>query len=529
MIRFACPSCRRRYFIENHRAGEKTICLQCRKPLVVPSLLTAEATPLSTLTPSKVQPAPKPQQPKRAIYSWLLGAAVAGIVLSAGAILAWSLFGHQDHAAELTDDRPNGSNLAEETEKAKAGEQSKEFAQRKDTSRPSSEALSPELLFKSASPAVVQIFTQSWDDELGSGSGFLVSQDGLIATNFHVIRGACRARVEFANGSSFEVEDAAAVNERSDLAVLKINGQNLPCLELADGDLPPVGSKVFAIGSPERLTNTLSDGLVSGHRLIADMTFIQTTAPISHGSSGGPLLAANGKVVGVTGAGVDDAQNLNFAVPVEALSKLLRERGPLQSLASVSGKPPPRRTEANRPVAVPPSSVVRGPIVFQPPPVMNRPAGWTDEDKETLAHFFRAHKVGQDASAALNSRLARGKPRLARKDWIALSDRFVAAIDEAKIAARGNLGRFHPELPVAFRMKYLWYLELTKRNIEQEGKFGVVEEHFWLQQWQEWLTANRKDVRFPDEVPVRRGEGLTDEWARKSTLFKGLSLPKFVP
>jgi S1-C subfamily serine protease len=184
--------------------------------------------------------------------------------------------------------------------------------------------LPPDLLFKKASPAVAQVETRKGDDEyVRQGSGFLVSQDGLIATNYHVIRGAHRGRVIFGNGSTFPVEGVAAADPEADLAILKIEGNEFTCLELAPNELPAIGSKVFAIGSPLGLTNSLSEGLVSAHRSLGGYGsgLIQTTASISHGSSGGPLLRPDGKVVGVTTLHVREGEGLNFAVRVEELSR----------------------------------------------------------------------------------------------------------------------------------------------------------------------------------------------------------------
>jgi hypothetical protein len=432
-------------------------------------------------------------------------------------MVTWTLFGRQDQVAEIQDDEPIDSRPTEGAN---------------DTNPAQPTELLPVALYKKVSPAVVSIYTETWDDTFKSGSGFLVSNDGLVTTNFHVIRRSFRTQISFEDGSSHEVEGVTAVDEANDLAILKISGRSFPHLELADGDLPDIGSKVFAIGSPKGFTNTFSDGLVSGRRKITetggDITMIQTTAPISRGSSGGPLLATDGKVVGVTTLSWRDSQNLNLAVSVKHLIKLLKERGPVRSLTDEGFAHAPPSKDIYRPVAATPSIPAPPSVAVPRPVVVNQPAGWTDDDKETLAHFFRAHKLGQDASAVLRARLAPGQSFLTRKEWIALSNRYVAALDEAKLAARGNLGRFHPLMPVAFRMNYIWYLDLTKRNIEQEGKFGAVEQLFWLQRWQEWLTANRNDIRFPDEVPVRHREGLTDAWARKCDIFEGLNLPKFV-
>jgi S1-C subfamily serine protease/Flp pilus assembly protein TadD len=207
---------------------------------------------------------------------------------------------------------------------------------------PVNSALTAEELFKKVSPAVVWIAVGDHDHPWGTGSGFLVSVDGLVATNYHVIQGATVASVTFGDGSTHAVEGVLASDLEADLALLKISGQ-FPHLELAGKDLPPIGSKVYAIGSPRGLINSLSEGLVSGHRPFERtvITMIQTTAAISPGSSGGPLFSADGKVVGVT-AGVfktGTQQSLNRAVPVERLAMLLATRGPLRELASATSQP----------------------------------------------------------------------------------------------------------------------------------------------------------------------------------------------
>jgi tetratricopeptide (TPR) repeat protein len=201
--------------------------------------------------------------------------------------------------------------------------------------------LPAEELFAKASPAVVGVEVRDRTFKLiGQGSGFLVSEDGVVATNHHVIRNAYFAHVTFPDGSKYAVEGVAASLPRFDLALVKIRGRQFPNLELAEDALPLVGSKVYAIGNPRGMTNSLSDGLVSGHRQIdGDFKFIQTTAAISPGSSGGPLLSADGHVLGVTTASIRDGQNLNLAVPVRALKAAISARGPLQTLASAGGEP----------------------------------------------------------------------------------------------------------------------------------------------------------------------------------------------
>jgi S1-C subfamily serine protease/Flp pilus assembly protein TadD len=185
--------------------------------------------------------------------------------------------------------------------------------------------LSAATIFAQASPAVVQVVVRDQRGRtIGNGSGFLISKKGLIATNYHVIERAHSAHVVLANKTQLSVAGVVTLDQSADIAVLKVAGKvcGQP-LELAGNDLPPVGAKVYTIGNPLGLANTLSDGLVSGHRETGGITVIQTTAPISPGSSGGPLLGNDGRVVGVTTAFLNVGQNLNFAVSASQVARLL--------------------------------------------------------------------------------------------------------------------------------------------------------------------------------------------------------------
>jgi uncharacterized protein (TIGR03067 family) len=197
-----------------------------------------------------------------------------------------------------------------------------------------------EVIFAEASVAVARVETYDQNSQgIALGTGFLVSADGLIATNYHVIRDAHHVRVTLRDGTNRRVEKIAAIvatRPMTDLALLKIPGGQFPYLRLAGDPLPPIGSKVYAIGNPQGLTNSLSDGLVSGLRELPDgRTFIQTTAAISHGSSGGPLLAKNGLVIGVTTGTRPGGQNLNLAVPISRLKEMIRAGGHVRSEPSM--------------------------------------------------------------------------------------------------------------------------------------------------------------------------------------------------
>jgi len=209
--------------------------------------------------------------------------------------------------------------------------------------------LSAEQVFSRISPAVVRVVVRDREfKEIGLGSGFFVTADGLLVTNHHVVRGAEFATVLRADGSTLFVDGVLALDEDHDLAVLKVGGTGLPCLVVAPAAAapPPVGSRVYAIGNPKGLTNTLSEGLVSGIRQEGgEVRAIQTTAAISPGSSGGPLVDSQGRVVGVMTAYLADGQALNFAVPAAAVRALLAKAaaGKPAPLASAGGKPLDRK------------------------------------------------------------------------------------------------------------------------------------------------------------------------------------------
>ena len=204
--------------------------------------------------------------------------------------------------------------------------------------------ISPDALFAKASPAVVCVVVRDENfREIGLGSGFFVADDGTLVTNCHVVKGAKFATVVLPTGATFFVDGILATDETADLAILKVNGKSLPYLNLAPAsETPAVGMRVYAIGNPRGLTNTLSEGLVSGLRgNPGGPEIIQTTAAISPGSSGGPLLDPKGQVVGVTTAYLAESQNLNFAVPASKVSELLGKSSTAHPspLASAGGTP----------------------------------------------------------------------------------------------------------------------------------------------------------------------------------------------
>ena len=157
---------------------------------------------------------------------------------------------------------------------------------------------------------------------LSLGSGFFVS-DGIIATNAHVIEGASGGMANLVGDThTLPILGIVAVDRSADLALLKV-ASSAPSLALGPSTSPSVGDNVYVVGNPLGLEGTFSEGIISGVRHIDEDSVLQMSAPISPGSSGGPVMDSFGAVIGIAEATISTGQNLNFAVPVSYLSKLL--------------------------------------------------------------------------------------------------------------------------------------------------------------------------------------------------------------
>lgn len=215
---------------------------------------------------------------------------------------------------------------------------------------------------KKASPAVVSviltknvpIFEEYWSSpfqffpeyrqkgtekqKVGGGSGFIISSDGLVLTNKHVVEEAdVDYTVVLSNGKKYSAK-VLARDPLNDVAVLKINAQNLPTLKLGDSDKIQVGQSVIAIGyALGEFQNTVSVGVVSGvgRNIVAGSSYsgkteelnqlIQTDAAINEGNSGGPLLNLSGEVIGINTAMASGAENIGFAIPINSVKKSIEE------------------------------------------------------------------------------------------------------------------------------------------------------------------------------------------------------------
>ncbi len=164
-------------------------------------------------------------------------------------------------------------------------------------------------------------------EQRGVGSGFVMSRDGYILTNNHVVEDADQIKVKFANGKEYEAK-VVGRDPKTDLAVVKIDGaSDLQSLPLGNSDDLKVGNWVVAVGSPFGLEQTVTAGIVSakGRTIGAGPydNFIQTDASINPGNSGGPLINMKGEVVGINTAIIADGQGIGFAIPINMAKEIV--------------------------------------------------------------------------------------------------------------------------------------------------------------------------------------------------------------
>ncbi|MGB8536742.1 MAG: trypsin-like peptidase domain-containing protein, partial [Acidobacteriaceae bacterium] len=189
---------------------------------------------------------------------------------------------------------------------------------------------------KAANGAIVSIVMSDKDGSpIAQGSGFLVSKDGVVVTNYHVISEGSSAIVKFPDGAFYVVDGVLTFDKTRDVAVIKAHGENFRTLTLGNSDRLQVGEEVVAIGNPLSLESTVSNGIVSGIRTVEEAggKLLQVTTPISPGSSGGPLFNMSGEVIGITSSGLQGGENLNFAIQInDAKHLLLVKAAKIQSL-----------------------------------------------------------------------------------------------------------------------------------------------------------------------------------------------------
>lgn len=184
--------------------------------------------------------------------------------------------------------------------------------------------LSGEEIYAKCAPSVFLMTIYDKDGkEMGYGSGVFISKDGEAVTNWHVLDGARSAKIKTYDGKIHDVIGVYDYDVKNDLVRIKIGGNGFEPMKVNDSGEQMNGATVYAIGNPKGLESTISAGIISSaHRLMNGVEFIQISAPISSGSSGGALINTKGELIGITAAYIDNGQNLNLATPITILSKL---------------------------------------------------------------------------------------------------------------------------------------------------------------------------------------------------------------
>lgn len=191
-----------------------------------------------------------------------------------------------------------------------------------------SQELNAEQVYSKINNAVVTIYTFDASGKgVAQGSGVVLNDKGWVVTNYHVFKGANKIIVkqksriiEYTNIIGFDVE--------KDILILKIADNSFPAIQLGNSSLLRIGQKVYAIGSPMGLENSITEGIISGVRSYEQTfkNYIQISAAISHGSSGGAVVDARGRLIGITTWTMSDGQNLNFAIPINEVFGVYKKK-----------------------------------------------------------------------------------------------------------------------------------------------------------------------------------------------------------
>ena len=206
--------------------------------------------------------------------------------------------------------------------------------------------LTSEQIYATCSSSV--FFILGADSEmLSSGSGFFINDAGVAITNYHVIDGWNAALIQTTDENVYEILGVYEYSKEQDWAVIQVDCKGNDYLTFGDEATIVGGAPIYTIGSPEALQNTISEGIISNasrYNSENDVSYIQITAPVSHGSSGGALINKYGEVIGITSAIIESGQNLNLAIPVSIVDISLENE--LVALSEIN--PPSVPVDAER-------------------------------------------------------------------------------------------------------------------------------------------------------------------------------------
>ena len=247
------------------------------------------------------------------------------------------------------------------------------------------------------------------DDEwIGSASGFLVNDQSTLVTNYHVAQDAYHIVAKTADGAqSTDVSSILAYDEVADLAILSCDAKaNVEPLTLGDSETVRQGDKVYAVGYPLGLANTLSDGIVSSRYIDEyDNDILQVTAAISEGNSGGPLLDANGRVIGIMCAYYVYGQNLNIAIASNTLADLLESGFHQAGLMEWEDRPEMPGYELDEEEQTPEDTAGGGPDVIE-----EAPGHEPDVDPDMEQPGVEQPKTGEEAKTPESKPAAPAEP-----------------------------------------------------------------------------------------------------------------------
>ena len=311
-VRFICPHCQQKLEASGSMQGTTVTCPgpQCGRAIHVP------------LLPS-ISPPPTSPQVRSAAVAQCLKWGTGIVAICVVGLISWGVLDYLKHRDQVREpaaqheDRKDtqpvgfGAELSQEVKTLQVARQEKRSVQ---------------SIAAETRNSVMALSAMNLSGEVERlGTGFIISSDGRLVTNYHVIEGASQIVAKHHTGGAFRVVSVLGTDKEHDIALLKLDAMDLPCLPLGDSGQVRQGDRILIIGSPHGLEGTLSEGLVSALRGTAGkLTSLQFTAAISPGSSGSPVVDSAGQVIGVATCTIKDGQALNFAVPVNVVGDLLR-------------------------------------------------------------------------------------------------------------------------------------------------------------------------------------------------------------
>ena len=390
----------------------------------------------------------------------------------------------------------------------------------------SASALTTEQLAEKALAATVYLeMHDSTGTTLSFGSGFFVKPN-QIATNFHVIAGTRQGTAKLVGkDATYNIKDIVAADKDNDLAILKVTASGVTPLLLGDSDTVKIGAKVYVAGNPKGLEGTFSDGLISRRESYPKKQF-QMTAPISPGSSGGPVLNSRGEVIGISVAAhrALDAQNLNFAIPSNALKALLGEARPAKPLSektqSISAETYFLRGNAKYELGLYAASIVDYTQAIRLKPdnalAYNNRGNAKDELKQydaAIADYDKAIRLKPDDADAYNNR---GNAKANLKQYFAAIADYDTAIhlkpDNAlaynnRGNAKGNLKQYDAAISdydMAIRLKPDHAAAYNNRGIAKDllGRTWEAKQDLWTA-WKLAVQAGDTDLKAHIEKALR--------------------------